>query len=181
MAQRVRNRRYCFTIQVGEGSDIDLRHLALDGILQHSDVRGWVYQLEAGENCHYQGYVEFTKAIDLTTLQLHSPGTHFETARGSKKQCVDYCMKEDTRVDGPFFSSEEWLQEAGQVGGQYVFNIVFDDITQPPDTVKTWHTVVAWCAHLSPSLEIFPITENLMYLRLVDEGDYGECFDYDSD
>lgn len=62
------------------------------------------------------GYVEFEKAVRLATVREFLPDAHWEIARGSKEQNIDYCTKDDTRVDGPFFSSEEWRAAGGGQG-----------------------------------------------------------------
>lgn len=63
-----------------------------------------VYQLESGESGtpHLQFYVEFSRTVRFTRLRRALPGAHFEQRRGSKQQARAYCMKEDTRVSGPW-------------------------------------------------------------------------------
>lgn len=63
-----------------------------------------VWQLERGESGtpHIQGYVEFTKPVKLGGMKKWLPKAHFEERRGTREQARDYCMKEDTRVDGPW-------------------------------------------------------------------------------
>lgn len=67
-------------------------------------VRYGVYQLERGESGtpHYQGYAEFTKPVRFSALKKWMPTAHWEQRRGSRDQARAYCMKEDTRVAGPF-------------------------------------------------------------------------------
>jgi len=54
--------------------------------------------LEVGLNGtpHIQGYCEFSATIRLSTLKRWLPRAHFEIARGSAKQNIDYCSKEDS-------------------------------------------------------------------------------------
>lgn len=63
-----------------------------------------VYQLEQGENgtFHFQGYVVFNTRPRLPALRAMLPGAHFERRRGNHQQAKEYCMKADTRVDGPW-------------------------------------------------------------------------------
>jgi len=80
-------------------------------VLDPSDWMGCtycVYQMEIGEEGteHFQGYAEFNNAKSFGTVKS-LPGlerAHIEKRKGSAKQARDYCMKEDTRVDGPY----EW-------------------------------------------------------------------------
>lgn len=52
---------------------------------------------------HFQGYLEFKKKVRVTTLKKlrYGRSMHFEPRRGTREQARDYCMKEDSRVDGP--------------------------------------------------------------------------------
>lgn len=60
-----------------------------------------VYQLEKGDNetLHFQGYVEFSNRKKLSTVKNINKFAHWELRRGNRKQAIDYCMKEDTRVE----------------------------------------------------------------------------------
>lgn len=69
-------------------------------------MRYLVFQAEQGsenQTPHYQGYVEFTKAMRMNTVKgFFSDRVHLEPRRGSRQQARDYAMKEDTRVGGPW-------------------------------------------------------------------------------
>nr|QXP07604.1 MAG: replication associated protein [Arizlama virus] len=71
---------------------------------KHPSVTYAIYQTESGEQGtrHYQGYIEVSKATVLSTMKKMIPGAHFEQRRGTREQARDYCMKEDTRLDGPY-------------------------------------------------------------------------------
>jgi Putative viral replication protein/RNA helicase len=49
---------------------------------------------------HLQGYLATRRAIRLSEVKLLIPGAHFEQARSAA--AINYCHKEDTRVDGPW-------------------------------------------------------------------------------
>jgi len=75
------------------------------------DPRKWVcvkyciWQKEVGENGtpHLQGVVFFGAAIRLSTLKnKYHPTAHWEPRRGSIDEAIEYCSKEDTRVEGPW-------------------------------------------------------------------------------
>ena len=51
---------------------------------------------------HYQGYIELTKKCRITALKKIYPTIHFEIRKGTQQQAIDYCKKEETRVEGPF-------------------------------------------------------------------------------
>ena len=83
-----------------------------------------VYQLEVGETTglhHLQGYVEFVNARTLSSVKA-LPGmgdaVHLEVRRGTGLEALAYCMKDDTRVAGPWFypSHEECLALCAQQG-----------------------------------------------------------------
>jgi len=49
---------------------------------------------------HWQGYVEFTKALDLSSTKkaLQCSYAHLEPRRGSQQQAIDYCKKSESGV-----------------------------------------------------------------------------------
>lgn len=63
-----------------------------------------VFQLERGESgtLHHQMYCEFENQVRLSTIKQWLPRAHVESRKGSQSQAIDYCTKEDTRVDGPW-------------------------------------------------------------------------------
>lgn len=74
-------------------------------LLQMSDKFSYmVYQKERGESGtqHYQIYVQMPSSRALSTLRNLIPNTHWEIQRGTNEQARDYCMKQDTRIDGPW-------------------------------------------------------------------------------
>lgn len=73
------------------------------------DLEKWsaiyiVYQKEKGDEGteHYQGYVEFSKRMTMKTLKKINARAHWEKRKGNQRQAREYCMKEDTRIDGPW-------------------------------------------------------------------------------
>lgn len=65
------------------------------------------FQLERGAEgtLHLQGYMELKQKLRFNTIKQRVPllaRAHFEKRRGSQKQAIDYCRKEETRVDGPW-------------------------------------------------------------------------------
>lgn len=82
--------------------------LLVPGAWPADDVQFVVWQLERGEQngvLHYQGYLQLKRK--RTINQLHSwtglERAHFEVTRGTPTEAKDYCEKEETRVDGPFY------------------------------------------------------------------------------
>lgn len=91
-------RRWCFTLNNPTEQE-------QDGNLELGQfARGWIFQLERGAEGtqHYQGYVEFSRPVRLGYLKTLVSRAHWELARGSRQQCIDYCSKDDTRIGGPW-------------------------------------------------------------------------------
>lgn len=106
-------KRWCFTVNAKEG-DIDgqggpnlyefISHVfgnAADGPQCRADefIEYIIAQREKGSNgnVHIQGFVIFKKRVQLTWLQKNFwLNAHYEVARGTNKQCADYCRKDDT-------------------------------------------------------------------------------------
>lgn len=73
------------------------------------DMKYVIWQVEKGENGtpHWQGYITFNNAKKLTFLKNRCSRTaHWEPRKGTHKQAVEYCSKEDTRLSGPFIFGE---------------------------------------------------------------------------
>ena len=72
------------------------------------DVAYCVYQLEACPETgrpHFQGYIEFVGKKSFSWIHENCEGletAHFETRRGNQSDARRYCMKEDTRLEGPW-------------------------------------------------------------------------------
>lgn len=71
------------------------------------DVQFVVWQLEVGEEggtLHYQGYLQLTRRRTIVQLKRWAglEGANFQVAR-SPVDAKDYCEKEETRVDGPWY------------------------------------------------------------------------------
>ena len=64
-----------------------------------------VFQREKGENTgtvHIQMYIEFSQPKRMSTIKSFFPRAHIEPRKGTKEDARRYCMKEDTRVSGPY-------------------------------------------------------------------------------
>lgn len=62
----------------------------------------WQKEKAASGKIHIQGYIKFEKPIRLAGLKKALGNVHAEPAKGSDEQCITYCSKEDTRIEGPF-------------------------------------------------------------------------------
>jgi len=51
---------------------------------------------------HYQLYVELRKKQRLSYMKKINNRAHWDGARGTQKQCIDYVTKKDTRIEEPF-------------------------------------------------------------------------------
>lgn len=73
-----------------------------DNLALFPGVRYICGQLEQGTNLHFQGYLQLDKKKRMSWLKKNISHTaHFEVAKGSPKQNIEYCSKDDTRV-APF-------------------------------------------------------------------------------
>lgn len=76
-----------------------------DYVMKLNHFRYTCWQVELGEKehtLHIQMYINFDNPKDFKTVKKYFPTAHFEEARGTAKDCKDYCSKEDTRVRGPY-------------------------------------------------------------------------------
>jgi len=72
-------------------------------------VKYCVWQLESGENGtrHLQGYVVMNRRLTLIGMKRLNATAHWEIRRGNHKQAKAYCMKPETRIEGPWEHGEE--------------------------------------------------------------------------
>jgi len=72
----------------------------------HPDFRYCVFQAEQcpeTQRIHYQGYIEFNKALNFGTVKglFGDPAIHLEARRGTREQARAYCMKPESRYAEP--------------------------------------------------------------------------------
>jgi len=109
---RSRGRHWCFTLN----NPTPEEKVKLSEISQTS--RGFkymVYQIEMGleGTPHIQGYIEFQNSVRFNHVKsLISPRIHLEKRRGTREQARQYCMKEDSRIEGPF-ETGTWIPDVG--------------------------------------------------------------------
>lgn len=113
------SRHYCFTSFDDEAPT------------KGSKVRYLVYQWEEcpeTKKNHWQGYAEFSAPVRLSAAkkELGLTKAHLEKRRGTREQARDYCMKEDSRLDGPY---EEGTWSSGGQGKR-------NDVERVADMVK---------------------------------------------
>jgi hypothetical protein len=66
------------------------------------------FQYEQGEsgNKHLQGFLHFNRPMDFNIVRDLFPTMHLDDCKGKNSECIDYCSKPDTRIDGyPFYQS----------------------------------------------------------------------------
>ena len=103
-------RNWVFTLNNPEETgEVLIARLSLE-----DKIRYTVFQLERGENetPHFQGYIELNKPQRMSGMKKLIPRAHFEGRKGTRQQARDYCMKQDTRVAGP------WEHGTFSAGGQ---------------------------------------------------------------
>jgi len=82
-------------------------------------MRYLVYQLERCPDTgklHFQGYVEFKRSVKMGGVKkaLGNNKVHLEPREGTRDEARGYCMKEESRVDGPFEFGQYVESEQGK-------------------------------------------------------------------
>jgi len=62
----------------------------------------WQKEKAASGKVHIQAYIKMVKTTRLTGMKELLGMVHAEVAKGNDEQCVAYCSKEDTRLEGPW-------------------------------------------------------------------------------
>ena len=108
------SRYWLFTLNEGSINSIDCWKTLqggkdlLQGIerVQRAPIQYAVWQVENAPTTnrhHIQGYIEFKDRRRFGQVKgFFSSGIHIEARKGTAQQARDYCMKEDTRLLGPF-------------------------------------------------------------------------------
>lgn len=96
--QRFRN--WCYTLNNPTEEEL----FYLDNLVENEeDVIYHVYQIEEAATLHAQGYVELATPFNLSKMKiLVGERVHLESKKGTRVQARDYCMKAETRKEGPF-------------------------------------------------------------------------------
>lgn len=71
-----------------------------------------VCQLELGETgtLHLQGYLEMKQPARMSALKKLLPRAHLEKAMGTKLQCIQYCLKEESSLGTKWLWQENTLK-----------------------------------------------------------------------
>lgn len=105
-------RRWVLTLHMAKGqqdpkkfSERDTMALRRFNLAAQTDpVSFCVFQPEIAPETgtyHLQGYAEFAQKVSLAAVRKHfGDGVYAQVARGTPEQCIAYCTKEDSRVDG---------------------------------------------------------------------------------
>lgn len=91
----------------------------LSQLVESKKAKYAVGQVEVGNETgtrHLQFYIQLGRSQRINWLKANiSKEAHWEAAKGTAAQCRAYCMKEDTRADGPW-EVGEWATQ-GQTRG----------------------------------------------------------------
>ncbi len=96
------SRNYVFTLNNPTISEKRLLHAFKK---EAKSIRYVVFQKEKAETgtVHYQGYVEMSTPHTMVWMHKHiNKRLSFQKRRGTRVQARDYCMKSDTRIEGPW-------------------------------------------------------------------------------
>lgn len=104
----VRSQYWCFTLNhPTEMFDFSL----------YRNVQYAIYQHEIGEEGtdHFQGYIELKRSRTLLEMKNQiNYEAHWEPRRGNAAQAREYCLKEDTRILGPWIYGEQQPKKQGK-------------------------------------------------------------------
>lgn len=98
MSTNTKSRRWVFTINNPQSYEL-FRELP-DGV----DYVIWQHEQAPTTTTHHiQGYVRFRNARTMSgAKRLLGETAHVEIARGSEEECIAYCSKQESKVEGPW-------------------------------------------------------------------------------
>lgn len=99
------SRGWCFTIIYTTDDGRQARDPLFSDL--PDKARFVIWQKEEGGNTHrlhYQGYIKFKETVRANKLKeiLGADWAHVEIQKASDAAAANYCLKEDTKVDGPW-------------------------------------------------------------------------------
>jgi len=98
------SRRWCFTVNNPRENEIEQWQL--------QNIKVLVAQLEQGQagTIHLQGYLETKNPVRLAALKKLCTTAHWEKARGTRCQAIQYCLKEESSLGARWWLCEGSLQ-----------------------------------------------------------------------
>lgn len=100
-----RSKNWCFTLQC------ELKEAKLDWKEGEYHLVYCVWQIERAPTTgktHIQGYIHLDLVEALSYMKRHySNEAHWEICKGSPKQNIAYCTKNESRINGPFTIGDE--------------------------------------------------------------------------
>src|ERR1700748_3707952 len=87
----------------------------INPIINHSNFRYMIFQKEqcpTSQKIHYQIYLELKDSRDITWIKklFNDQTIHIESRNGKQHHAIEYCSKEDTRIEGPWEYGEKAKQ-----------------------------------------------------------------------
>lgn len=143
-------RNFCFTryFDSEEGAIESASHL--DGYFTDDLFSYIIVNVEAcptTARIHWQGYCELSKQARWGQIKRTATilvGAHVETRKGSQQQAIDYCMKEESRVAGPFsYGEPNGSRGPGKVTAQTIVDYIKANPTTTMDEIEEEFT--AYC------------------------------------
>lgn len=104
-AKNTYGKYWMFTINNPTSSADDLVKRYTD----YKTVQAFVFQKEKGAEgtIHYQGYIEFKKSTPFDRVKrMVGFQAHIEKRKGTATEAIQYCTKEDTKIEGPWKNGE---------------------------------------------------------------------------
>lgn len=150
-------RSCCFTIFKFD-DEVNGGKWSKDLKLENENVRYVVFQMEKCPKSgllHVQGYAEFHSPLRFSKIKqiFESNSMHIEKRKGSREQARNYCMKDESRVLGPF-EIGEW-----QEGGQGKRN----DIDEAKDFIKNGASIAELWEEFPTLMVKYPKGMNAMH------------------
>jgi hypothetical protein len=104
------SRNWCFTLNNPDDTDYPDQWPL-------NNIKLLIYQEEIGEEgtLHLQGYVEVIQPARMAALKKINPKCHWEKRMGSRLQAIMYCVKQESRLNGPhIYTNNGWLPSSSE-------------------------------------------------------------------
>lgn len=139
-------KRWAITIWIPkEETDFQRYKEILDEHLKHGTQR-WVYQVEKAESgqLHFQGRVSWKQPKRESELKIALGLPCHGTIEGKEEESEFYCMKDDTRIAGPWSNKDKEIyipRQIKEIEGLYPWQEKIIELSKVWDT-RTIHCII---------------------------------------
>jgi len=150
-----RSRNWVFTLNANEALIEDFAWLQdkipcpIGSWMDSGKIDYMVCQVEQVAHLHIQGYCQFNTPMSLTACKKINAEAHWEPRRGTHAQAKEYCIKEESRKNGPW----ELGHERNEAGKRNDLKAIWDQVQAKKTNLEIIEEVGPQAAKFSKQID----------------------------